>query len=290
MAQTATTGNLANAQRIIIGSVIYTEEHNAPCMALTTRMTLPKGAKSKTVPKVGQMTIHDLVDGQDIVDEEEIGMSSHDLTAAETGAKVILTDMLVDQSDPDVFGIIGRQLGDANARKKNRDVIALYSGLNGGTAYGSAGKSFSVANFAATIANAKGRTPPFHPTYAVHHPHATYNFMKETTAIGASTEHWPEQFQMEALRNFWTKRSFNGVMLFESGDIDVDSSDDAIGVLAQKDALVTLQAKATKVERDRDISLRAVEVVMTSRYGVFELDDDKGAPLTYDAAAPSTAA
>ena len=29
---------------------------------------------------------------------------------------------------------------------------------------------------------------------------------------------------------------------------------------------------------------------MTADYGVFELDDSRGAPLTFDAAAPSTSA
>ena len=71
MAQTATTGNLENAQKTIIAAARYTEEHNAPAMALTQKFNLPKGNKQVTVPKVGQMTMADLVDGQDIIDEEE---------------------------------------------------------------------------------------------------------------------------------------------------------------------------------------------------------------------------
>ena len=90
MPQTATTGNLENAQKIIISAARYTEEHNAPAMALIESFSLPKGAKQVTVPKVGQMSMSDLVDGQDIVDEEEIGMTTVDLTASEVGAKVII--------------------------------------------------------------------------------------------------------------------------------------------------------------------------------------------------------
>ena len=66
MAQTATTGNLENAQRIIIAAARYTEEHNAPAMALIESFNLPRGAKQVTVPKVGQMTMSDLTDGQDL--------------------------------------------------------------------------------------------------------------------------------------------------------------------------------------------------------------------------------
>mgnify|MGYP005813701323 CR=1 FL=1 len=290
MPQAATTGNLENAQRIVIGAVRYTEEHNAPAMELIEHMTLGQGEKQVTVPKVGQMTILDLVDGQDIVDEEEIGMTTVDLTAAEVGAKIILTDQLVAQSQPAVFSMVGRQLGDGMARKKDTDVIALYTALNGGTSLGAADKAMSVANFAASIANARGKTTnPFNPTYAVHHPHSVYDYVSTATAIGSSNV-WPEGFQQDRLDKFWSRRSFNGVMLFEDGNIAPDSGDDAIGVLAQKDAMVVLTSVNQKTERQRDASLRGTEVVMTARYGVFELDDEKGYPLTFDASAPTTSA
>jgi len=50
-----------------------------------------------------------------------------------------------------------------------------------------------------------------------------------------------------------------------------------------------LKSVDTRTERQRDASLRATEVVMTSDYGVFELDDSKGVALTLDAATPATA-
>ena len=39
MPQAATTGNLENAQRIIISTARYTEEHNAPAMNLIEQFT-----------------------------------------------------------------------------------------------------------------------------------------------------------------------------------------------------------------------------------------------------------
>ena len=50
MAQPATTGNLENAQKTIIAAARYTEEHNAPAMALIEKFTLGKGEKTVTVP------------------------------------------------------------------------------------------------------------------------------------------------------------------------------------------------------------------------------------------------
>ena len=93
------------------------------------------------------------------------------------------------------------------------------------------------------------------------------------------------------LGNFWSGlRPLNGVPIFEDGNLSVDSSDDAVGVIADKSALAVLKSVDTRTERQRDASLRATELVMTADYGVFELDDSRGAPLTFDAAAPSTSA
>ena len=285
MAQIATTGNLENAQRIILATARYTEEHNAPAMNLIEQFTLAKGAKQVTVPKIGQMDMSDLVDGQDIVDEEDIGMTTVDLTAAEVGAKIIITDKLARQSAENVFTMIGRQLGDGMARKKDNDVTALYSGF--GTDIGAAGRAMSLANVSATVAYAKGNKFGSQ-VYIVQHPFAVWDIAN--TAVTASTTYpVPAGWSADLLGNFFSGlRPINGVPIFEDGNISIDSSDDAIGVCADKTALAVLKSVDTRTERQRDASLRATEVVMTADYGVFELDDSKGVALTLDAGTPAT--
>ena len=289
MAQTATTGNLENAQRIIISAARYTEEHNAPALALIEQFKLPKGAKQVTVPKVGQMSMSDLVDGQDIVDEEEIGMTTVDLTASEVGAKVILTDKLVRQSAPNVMSIIGRQLGDGMARKKDSDVLALYTNLNGGTKLGAATKFMKASNVQAVIAYAKANKFGSQ-LYILHHPNAVAYLSKEAaTVASAVTNGIPEGWSQDLLSNFWSGlKPMNNVPIFEDGNITEDSDGDGIGVIADKSAMAYLTSVETRTERQRDASLRATEVVMTSDYGVFELDDSRGAGITFDVAALAT--
>ena len=284
MAQTATTGNLENAQRIIIASARYTEEHNAPALALIEQFKLPKGSKQVTVPKVGTMSMSDLVDGQDIIDEEEIGMSTVDLTASEVGAKVILTDKLVRQSAPNVFTMIGRQLGDGMARKKDTDVIALYTNLNGGTEYGSDGHNMNAASVHAVISKAKANKFGSQ-MYIVHHPNAVAVLSKEAATVastvgGELTSGW----SVDLLKNFYSGlRPINGVPIFEDGNIEKETGQDSgIGVIADKGAMAALTSVDTKTERQRDASLRATEVVMTADYGVFELDDSRGAGLQFE--------
>ncbi len=285
MPQTATTGNLESAQKIIIASSRYTEEHNAPALALIESFSLPKGAKQVTVPKVGQMSMSDLTDGQDIVDEEDIGMTTVDLTASEVGAKIILTDKLIRQSAENVMSIVGRQLGDGMARKKDNDVTALYSGFS--TELGAAGRSMSLANLSAVVAYAKGNKFGSQ-VYVNHHPFTVWD-IANTAVTASSTYPVPKGWSEDLLGDFFSGlRPLNGVPIFEDGNISIDSSDDAIGVVADKSALAVLKSVETRTERQRDASLRATELVMTSDYGVFELDDSKGAALTLDAGTPAT--
>lgn len=290
MTQTATSGKLGNAQRTIIGAVRYTEEHNAPAMALTEQFTLQKGAKQVSVPKVGQMTIVNLTDGQDIVDDEDIGMTTVDLTASEVGAKVILTDKLVRQSVPAVFSMVGRQLGDGMARKKDLDVLALYTNLNEGTTLGLASKQMSAVNLTGCIAFAKANKFGT-PLYAIHHPNAVAQFVKSAAVSPSANYPVPDGWSQDLLANFFVGlRPLNGVPLFEDGNISEDSSGDGIGAIAAKGALATLTSVKMRTERERDASLRGTELVITADYGVFELDDSLGAPMTYNVSAPSTSA
>ena len=285
MAQTATTGNLENAQRIIIAKARFTEEHNAPAMNLIEQFTLPSGSKQVTVPKVSQMSMADLADGIDIVDEEDIGMTTVDLTASEVGAKIIITDKLSRQSAENVFSIIGRQLGDGMARKKDTAVTALYSGF--GTDIGSAGRSMSLANVSAAVAYAKGNRFGSE-VYIVQHPFAVWD-VANTAVTASATYPVPHGWSEDLLGNFFSGlRPINGVPIFEDGNITIDSDDDAVGVIADKSALAVLKSVDTRTERQRDASLRATEVVITADYGVFELDDSKGAALTLDAGTPAT--
>jgi len=289
MAQTATTGNLENASKIIIAAARYTEEHNAPAMALIEQFNLPKGAKQVTVPKVAQMQVDDLTDGVDIVDDQEIGMTTVDLTAAEVGAKVILTDKLVREQQNNVFTIIGKQLGDAMARKKDTDVHALYGSLNGGTTLGAATKFMKASNVQGAITYAKANKFGSQ-IYILHHPNSVAYLSKESATVASSgSAEISSGWTADLLKDFWSGlRPMNGVSIFEDGNLSVDSSDDATGVIADKSAMAVLNSVETRTERQRDASLRATEVVITSDYGVFELDDTRGAGLIFDAAALAT--
>ena len=238
MAQTATTGNLENAQRIIIAAARYTEEHNAPAMALIESFNLPRGAKQVTVPKVGQMSMSDLVDGQDIVDEEDIGMTTVDLTASEVGAKVILTDKLVRQAADNVFSMIGRQLGDGMARKKDTDVIALWPSLNSGEILSADNAVWTTAIVHNAIAYAKEKKFG-NQLYIIHHPNAVAKLSQAAATTADNNAEITSGWSADLLKNFYSGlRPINGVSIFEDGNIaKISSTDSGYGVIADKTAM-----------------------------------------------------
>ena len=287
MANIATSAQAENAQKIMVAATRYVQEHKAPAYQLIEKIKLPKGHKSAEVPKVGQFSFSNLTDGQDMTDEQTVNIQTTNLTTREVGAKVIVSDKLLRQNGTtSIFSIVGRQAGDGFARKQDNDVTALYTALNGSTTFGAATKNFTLANAAGAIIKARGKTEPFDPTYCVMHPHHFFQLLKSVSVVGGTNLNPPAGLQTAALKNFFRHR-FNGVNFFEDGNLTVDSSGDAIGVLAQQDALVALESKSFAIERERDASRRAWELNWVADYNVFELDDQHGAPMTYDAAAPA---
>ena len=175
------------------------------------------------------------------------------------------------------------------ARKKDTDVHALYSSLNGGTTLGAATKFMKASNVQGAITYAKANKFGSQ-IYILHHPNSVAYLSKESATVASSgSAEISSGWTAALLKAFWSGlRPMNGVSIFEDGNLSVDSSDDATGVIADKSAMAVLNSVETRTERQRDASMRATEVVITSDYGVFELDDSRGAGLIFDAAALST--
>ena len=186
-------------------------------------------------------------------------------------------------------------MGDAMARKKDGDVLALFSALNGGTDLGSAGRDMEFNNLNVLIAFAKANKFP-KPVQVVHHPYATFHvFLSFTGVAGGGTmgagltsaAALPSDFSQDLLKDFF-EFSVSGVPVFQDGNVVVDASNDGVGAIFSREAMVYLESVGFVTTHQRDESLRATEVIVLSDYGVFELDDTYGAPCTFQAASEAT--
>ena len=285
--QTATTGQLANASRITIAELRYTALHNAPMLQLVEHMRLRDGEKSVTVPKAGLMVASDLTDGVDLADNQDIGMTTVSLTSGEVGLKTILTNKLVREQVHDTFKMVGRQMGDAMAVKKDSDLLGLFSALNSGNDLGAATRHLDFINLLVCISRARvGKFP--RPVSIVHHPNAIFNAMRSGSVgvagggtMGAAPSITVTEHSEDLLRDFW-RFKYDGVDVYDDGNISEDGSGDGIGAIFSKNAMVYLESVGYDFDTETDKSLRATELIAISDYGVFELDDSFGAPMTFD--------
>ncbi len=287
MVQTANTGNLASAQRIVIEQARYTAEHNAPMLQLVEHFRLEKGAKQIDVPKVGQFTATSVGDGVDITDEQDVNMSIVTLTTSEVGMKIILTDKLVRQLNEDTFRIVGRQAGDAMARKKDIDLLGLFTALNGAVDIGGTTVDMELGNVSVLIGHAMANKFP-KPWAIVVHPWTVTNFVNSafgyaggTVGAGAGAA-FPAAYSQDLLKDYFSV-NVGGTPIFHDGNITVDGNNDGQGAVFSMNALAYAESIGYNQEIERDASLRANELVWTSDYGVFELDDGYGAGALFRA-------
>ena len=286
--QTSTTGNLANASRELITAARFAEEHNTPSKQLVSKFTLPKGHDTGVFPHFGRMQVDNLTEGEEIVEAQDLGMTSVSASPSEVGGKVIMTDLLLRRNVAANFRSAGRQLGNGQGRKEEQDVNALYSALNGGTTFGAAGAVFSAANAVGCIGRAVSARMGDNLRVVVH-PNSLLRLSRDLNVIGAgAAQPLSDGFSKERLEKFYTGVKLNMVSFFQTGEITVDASDDMVGAIFDEDALGFLTEKSWGTEKQRQATLRAWVLVVVSSYVAFEKDDSLGAPLTYDAATPAT--
>ena len=121
----------------------------------------------------------------------------------------------------------------------------------------------------------------------VHHPNAVMRLARDLSTIGTGqTRPLPEGYFASLLGKQWSGYKVWDVPVFETGDITRDASDDAIGAIADKEALAVLRSGVPKTYKDMLHRRRAWELGFVSEWLAFELDDTKGAPITADAVNP----
>ena len=286
--QGSDTGSLENASLEMIIKARHTMEHNAPCLALVRKFTLGKGEDTAVVPKVGQMTFMAVNETEENTNEMDIGMTTTSVSTSIVGGKVVITDFLLKSNTQDIWSIVGKQVGDAATRRIERDIIALFTSLNGGTTLGAAAAIFNIQNVMNVIGYAK--TNKFGSDLRiVNHPNSILRLSKDLTTLG-SNRPIPDGFSADRLKKFWTGIVLGQVAFFESGNIDLDTNNDAIGAIFNEDAMGILQSAAIRRRKERKESIGegAWVLYVTHRYTAFEMDDAIGAPLTYASATQAT--
>lgn len=288
----SSTGVLENLSLDMISEIRFTTEHNAPMVQLVESHKLGKGQDTGLFPKVGQMSVRRLAEGEEMTNEQDLGLTTLSVNTNEVGGYIVITEKALRRTQSaagNLFSVIARQFGDAQSRLMNEDLVGLFSGLNGGSDTGSAGLVFSAANMTNLVSiaysNKLGRDLRF-----VHHPNTIMNLVSDLSTIGSGTNRpIPAGFSADLLSKSWSGAMVWDVPIFQTGDITRDGGDDAIGAIFDKTCLGVLHEGQPRSDKEYKNRRRAWELVFVEEYIAFEIDDTKGRFVTADAADPTLA-
>ena len=292
-----TTGVLGDTIPTIIEEARFTEQFKEVISSLAWRIN--KDLHSGTtvnIPYFGTVTANALSEGIDMVNPQAMADTNVQFTPSEVGAQIVITDKLVRDNQEDVIRAAGRILGDAMVSKREQDLAGQFD--DGTNTMGSAGAAATLGIFAAAWADLSGvglasGGPAPKPYVAVHHPFVLLDLVDVftptiaggTTPLGAAGSGIAE----ETLRNYTVGRIF-GMNVYESGNISIDSSDDAKGAVfaaGTGGGLVLVTAKEWDVSPERDESMRATELNVVGEYAVGEYLASWIVTLYADASDPS---
>lgn len=273
----STTTTLDDLFSNIIKEAIFVSQETSLVRNLVTTYDISgEAGKVVQVPVYSEPSAAALTEGTDM-SSTAVSTTSVSITTAEAGVQALLTDMAAKSAMGDVAGDLGRILGEAVAKKMDQDLIGLFSGFS--TGQGAAAQEITVADIfkAAAVlrANNAGGTPS-----AVIHPYQAYQLKSNLTNAFANPN--GGELQNQAMRNGYVG-TIAGVNIFESANIAIDGSGDAIGALFTPAALGLAVKWDINIEPQRDASLRGWELNATASYGVGELKDSYGQSLTFDA-------
>lgn len=279
--------DLAAGAVAMVGEARFTIEHQAVFTNTVMPRKMGQGEKSIYIPKFGNVTCEDLIDGVDMANSQKLTITGTTHTTDETGCKVIVTKKLKNHLKAPAFRAAGKVIG--NAMQKNIDLagLALYSGLDNGLS--NANTSFSLGYLAAAATQCMGQSEPCPPPMClVAHPYLLHPLI-DLLATPANTAPVADAYQMAVLRNhFMGIDKLYGLPIFRDANATIDTSDDTYGAIYSKSAFIYITGYEIENWVVFDDSLRGWEIGIVHDYAMVEEDGAYGRYLLFDATAPTS--
>ena len=261
----------------IVAQARFTAEEQSLMLGLVTQYNIAgQAGKTVQIPKYPAITAAALEEGT-APSDTDVSTSSVTVTCAEVGNSVLLTDLAA-MGAGNPADELGTVLGNAIATKIDVDLIALFTGFSG--ALGAAGSEITVADLFKAAATLRANKVTGSMA-AVVHPFQAYQLKAGLTNTFANPN--GGDLQNEAMRTGYVG-SIAGIDVYESANVAIDGSDDAVAAVFAPEALAIALKSEFNLETQRNATRRGTELVATAVYGVAELDDNFGVKITADAA------
>ena len=198
------------------------------------------------------------------------------ITLTEAGIMTTLTDMARNHSMSNVVADLGKLFGEAIAKRHDRALTGLFSSFT--ASIGAAQDEIEVKDLFEAYATLKAAAVPG-PYFGVFSPKAIYNVKK--TLTNTFVNPFGSTVANQAMTEGYIGR-IAGIDIYESSNVVQLSDTSVVNGVFSRDALGIAIAQQLNVETQRDASLRAEEVVASTRYGVNILHNSYGVKILGD--------
>lgn len=270
-----TIADLQDTIPVIISEAKFIQQFKAVMRGLVWNIRKGNGS-TVNIPYFEQVVANDLTEGIDMTGSETMEDINVQVTPAEVGLKIILTDSVVEDDQEDLKRAAGRLMGDGYELKRDVDLIGQFASASSTVA--STGQTLTMGNLAAGRAILAGNKisaggPAKTPYVAVIHPFQELDIVDVITPVlpvANTLNTTGTALTDEILRNYSIGRLF-GMPIVLDGNIVITSDPDARGgifPMGMGDGIIYVSAREPTVEPERDASLRAWELNYVGRYGV----------------------
>lgn len=269
-----TTGSLTDSLPTVIAEARIVREYKGVWQDTTEVRKLKEGTGLNwNEIALNQLQAQDITENTTNENAQTLSDFLLTITPQMTQILVKISDRTYRRIASVVSSKIGELAGNAMARKKDEDYLALFSTFSTGASPGT-GAAFTHGHIGAAVSRIQGGVaePSMAKIYTVIHAYQVYDIQRQITpGSGTLASGHSDKLAEENFRKGF-KGECNGSLVMVDGNIAINSTPDARGATHAKDAVVAVQGMSLKHETRRDPSFGggADEIFLTDEYAFGE--------------------
>ena len=276
------TGLLAN----MLQEAIFTASERSIAGRLVSvyDMTGTAGLTAQ-IPVYPEVSAEGLTDGSDLTTIDDINPTAVNITAAEVGVRVDVTDLLAESSAQNLAADVGTMIGNSIGEKIDTDVFAQFASLTAqvNTSGATAGE-LTPDDVLQAIYTLRGQNAPTDADgdyHCVINPSVGFSLAKKLTEGGYAAS--VAGAVSDLGNSILSSSAFMGKMfnakVFMSTQVATDSASDSVGAVFSPQCFGHVIKRPLVIREQRDESLRLTEYVGTTAVGNGILKNSYGVKL-----------
>jgi len=283
------TDSLTDSLPTVISAALIVRENEGVMPQLVDKKYLGEGIGTTwNEVTYAQITAQAVTESTVLDNPQQLSDTLFTVTPSLIGIETVITDRVAARIDKQALAQQGKLAQNAMQRKKDEDGLVILDGFS--TSLCGSGNTLTSGHIGAGVARIKGNAtePGMPPFYAVLHSYQIHDIEDEFLA-GIGTYTVTDGLTARVLADGFMGK-ISGAQVFADDNITADSSDDAIGGVFAKDAIVLVQGRAPRAETKRlpELGGGATAVYHYDEYAYGERRDHWGCELKSDVTAPTS--